>query len=172
MPFRPCPLGCGRFLSADDGHDRCFHCLGIQHTEAAFVDDSCACCGRMSMTSLRSHLSFLKGLAPSAATHPGLSGSSRGPPAGALGDLRVTVRASPPGSSPRTPYSSRSERPVRLPGDFAGSSHGMASISFGAPPEDSMSIAASGDGLTSSEDEGAAGLPPRVLSPLPHRTQS
>ncbi len=36
----------------------------------------------------------------------------------------------------------------------------MASISFGAPPEDSMSIAASGDGLTSSEDEGAVGLPP------------
>ncbi len=79
---------------------------------------------------------------------------------GALGDLRVTVRASPPGSSPRTSYSSRSERPVRLLGDFAGSSHGMASISFGAPPEDSMSIAASGDGLTSSEDEGAVGLPP------------
>ncbi len=159
MPFHPCPLGCGRFLSADDGHDRCLQCLGIQHTEAAFVDDSCACCGRMNMTSLRSRLSFLKGLAPSAATRPGLSGS-RGPPAGALGDLRVTVRASPPGSSPRTSYSSRSERPVRLLGDFAGSSHGMASISFGAPPEDSMSIAALGDGLTSSEDEGAVGLPP------------
>ncbi len=156
----PCPLGCGRFLSADDGHDRCLQCLGIQHTEAAFVDDSCACCGRMSMTSLRSRLSFLKRLAPCAATRPGLYGSSRGPPAGALGDLRVTVRASPPGSSPRTSYSSRSERPVRLPGDFAGSSHGMASISFGAPPEDSMSIAASGDGLKSSEDEGAVGLPP------------
>ncbi len=160
MPLRPCPLGCGRFLSADDGHDRCLQCLGIQHTEAAFVDDSCACCGRMNMTSLRSRLSFLKGLAPSAATRSGLSGSSRGPPAGALGDLRVTVRASLPGSSPRTSYSSRSERPVRLPGDFAGSSHGMASISFGAPPEDSMSIAASGDGLTSSEDEGAVRLTP------------
>ncbi len=116
MPFRPCPLGCGRFLSADDGHDRCLQCLGIQHTEAAFVDDSCACCGRMNMTSLRSRLSFLKGLAPSAATRPGLSGS-RGPPAGALGDLRVTVRASPPGSSPRTSYSSRSERPVPREGD-------------------------------------------------------
>ncbi len=160
MPLRPCPLGCGRFLSVDDGHDRCLQCLGIQHAEAAFVDDSCACCGRMNMTSLRSRLSFLKGLAPSAATHPGLSGSSRGPPAGALGDPRASVRASPPGTSPRTSYSSHSEGPVRLLGDFAGSSHGMASISFGAPPEDSMSIAASGDGLTSSEDEGAVGLPP------------
>ncbi len=35
---------------------------------------------------LRSRLSFLKGLAPSATTRPGLSGSSSGPPAGALGD--------------------------------------------------------------------------------------
>ncbi len=160
MPFRPCPLGCGRFLSVGDGHDRCLQCLGIQHAEAAFVDDSCACCGRMNMTSLRSRLSFLKGLAPSAATRVGFSGSSRGPPAGALGDPRATVRASPPGTSPRTSYSSRSEGPVRLLDDFAGSSHGMASISFGAPPEDSMSIAASGDGLTSSEDEGAVELPP------------
>ncbi len=160
MPFRPCPSGCGRFLSADDGHDRCLQCLGFQHAEDAFVDDSCACCGRMSMILLRSRLSFIKGLAPSAATRAGLSGSSRGPPADALGDLRVTVRASPPGTSPRTSYSSRSESPVRFPGDFAGPSHGAPSISFGAPSVDRMSIAASGDGFTSSEDEGAVGLPP------------
>ncbi len=36
MPFRPCPSGCGRFLSADDGHDRCLQCLGFQHAEDAF----------------------------------------------------------------------------------------------------------------------------------------
>ncbi len=160
MPFRPCPSGCGRFLSADDGHDRCLQCLGRQHAEAAFVDDSCVCCGRMSMISLRSRLSFMKGLAPSAATRADLSGSSRGSPADALGDLRVTVRASPPGTPPRTSYSSRSEHPVRFPGDFAGLSHGAPSISFGAPSVDRMSIAASGDGFTSSEDEGAVGLPP------------
>ncbi len=53
MPFRPCPSGCGRYLSADDGHDRCLQCLGRRHAEAAFVDDSCVCCGRMSMISLR-----------------------------------------------------------------------------------------------------------------------
>ncbi len=151
--------GCGRFLSADDGHDRCLQCLGFQHAEDAFMDDSCACCGRMSMISLRSRLSFMKGLAPSAATRAGLS-ASRGSPAGALGDLRVTVRASPPGTPPRTSYSSRSEHPVRFPGDFAGLSHGAPSISFGAPSVDRMSIAASGDGLTSSEDEGVVGLPP------------
>ncbi len=101
----------------------------------------------------------MKGLAPSAATRAGLS-SSRGSPAGALGDLRVTVRASPPGTPPHTSYSSRSEHPVRFPGDFAGLSHGALSISFGAPSVDRMSIAALGDGLTSSEDEGAVGLPP------------
>ncbi len=102
----------------------------------------------------------MKGLAPSAATRADLSGSSRGSPADALGDLRVTVRASPPGTPPRTSYSSRSEHPVRFPGDFAGLSHGAPSISFGAPSVDKMSIAASGDGFTSSEDEGAVGLPP------------
>ncbi len=160
MPFRLCPSGCGRFLSADDGHDRCLQCLGRRHAEAAFVDDSCVCCGRMSMISLRSRLSFMKGLAPSAATRADLSGSSRGSPADALGDLRVTVRASPPGTPPRTSYSSRSEHPVRFPGDFAGLAHGAPSISFGAPSVDRMSIAASGDGFTSSEDEGAVGLPP------------
>ncbi len=107
MLFRPCPSGCGCFLSADDGHDRCLQSLGFQDAEDAFVDDPCACCGRMSMTSLQSRLSFLKGLAPSATTRAVLSGSSRGPPAGALGDLRVTVTASLPGTSPWTSYSSR-----------------------------------------------------------------
>ncbi len=160
MPFRPCPSGCGRFLSADDRHDHCLQCLGRRHAEAAFVDDSCVCCGHMSMISLRSRLSFMKGLAPSAATRADLSGSSRGSPADALGDLRVTVRASPSGTPPRTSYSSRSEHLVRFPGDFAGLSHGAPSISFGAPSVDRMSIAASGDGFTSSEDEGAVGLPP------------
>ncbi len=151
MPFRPCPSGCGRFLSADEGHDRCLQCLGFQHAEDAFVDDSCTCCGRMSMISLRSRLSFMKGLAPSAVTRAGLS-ASRGSPADALGDLRVTVRASPSGTSPRTSYSSRSKHPIRFPGDFAGPSHGAPSISFGAPSVDRMLILASGDGFTSSED--------------------
>ncbi len=169
MPFRPCPSGCGRFLSADDGHDRCLQCLGLRHAEAAFVDDLCICCGRMSMISLRSRLSFMKGLAPSAATRADLSGSSRGSPADALGDLRVTVRASPPGTPPLTSYTSRSEHPVRFPGDFAGPSHGAPSISFGAPSVDRMSIAASGDGFTSSEDKGAVGLPPSGVVVLSRR---
>ncbi len=76
------------------------------------------------------------------------------------GCLRVTVRASPLGTSSWTSYSSRSKCPVWVPGDFAGSSHGVASISFGVPPGDRMSIAVSGDGLTPSEDEGSVGLLP------------
>ncbi len=154
MPFLQCPSGCGRSLSADDGHDRCLQCLGFQHAEDALVDDSCTCCGRMSMTSLRSRLSFLKGLAPSAATRAWFSGSSRETPAGALGDLRVTVRP------PRTSYSSRSEHPVWFQGDFAGPSHRVPSILFGVPSVDRMLITASGDGFMFSEDEGVAGLPP------------
>ncbi len=114
----------------------------------------------------------MKGLAPSAATRADLSGSSRGSPADALGDLRVTVRASPPGTTPRTSYSSRSEHPVRFPGDFAGLSHGAPSISFGAPSVDRMSIAASGDGFSPLRMKVRRGCPPRVLSPPPHRTQS
>ncbi len=101
-------------------------------------------------------------LAPSAATRAGLS-ASRGSPAGALGDLMVTVRASPPCTSPRTSYTLRSKHPIRFPGDYAGPSHGAPSISFGAPSVDRMSIAASRDGLTSSEDEGAVGLPPSCV---------
>ncbi len=67
-------------------------------------------------------------IATSTTTRAGLSGSSRGPPDGALWDLRVTVRASTPGTSSLTSYSSRSKRPFRFPGDFAGSSHGAPSI--------------------------------------------
>ncbi len=49
---------------------------------------------------------------------------------------------------------------VRFLGGFTGPSHGAPSISFGVPSEDRMSIAASGNGLTSSEDEGAVGMSP------------
>ncbi len=143
MPFRPCPSGCGRFLSADDGHNCCLQCLGFHHAEDVFVHDSCACCGRMSMISLQSSLSFMKGLAPSAATRAGLSGSSRGPLADALGDLRVTVRASPLGTSPRTSYSSLSERPVRFPVPFSEDEGAV-----GLPPSGVVATAAPDPELT------------------------
>ncbi len=94
-PFRPCPLGCGRFLSSVDSHDRCLQCLGIQRAEAAFVDGLCVRSERITMAALRSRLSLLTGMggAPSVTTHTGFSATSREPSASALGDLRVTVRA-------------------------------------------------------------------------------
>lgn len=167
MPFHPCPLG---FLSSVNGHDRCLQCLDIQHAEAAFVDGSCFYCEHMTIATLRSRLSFLKskGADPSATTRPGFSATSRGPPAGALDDLRVTVRASLPDPSPRTSHSSLSDCPVRFLSDLSELSCGGFRISFGAPQEDQMSIRTSGDGLSSSEDEDSAGLPPRVLLPLPN----
>ncbi len=114
------------------------------------------------MAALRSRLSLLTGMggAPSVTTHAGFSAMSREPSASALGDLRVTVRAFPPGQSPRTFHSSCSSCSVRLPGDSAVPSHGVPSVSFGALIEDQMSIAASGDGQSSSEDEDSAWLPP------------
>ncbi len=90
------------------------------------------------MAALRSRLSLLTGMggAPSVTTRAGFSTSSREPSASALGDLTVTVRAFPPGQSPRTFHSSRSSCSVRLPGDSAVPSHGVPSVSFGAPIED------------------------------------
>ncbi len=113
------------------------------------------------MAALRSRLSLLTGMgAPSVTTRAGFSATSREPSASALGDLRVTVRAFPPGQSPRTFHSSRSSCSVWLPGDSAVPSHGVPSVSFGAPIEDQMSIVASGDGQSSSENEDSAVLPP------------
>ncbi len=117
MPRHRCSLGCGRFLSSDEGHKCCLH------------------------------VSMLKMC---------------------LGDLKVTVRASPPGQPLQTSYSFRSACPVQLPDDSVGLLHGGPSISFGAPPENQMLITASGDGLSSTEDEDSAGLPPSgVVSDQP-----
>ncbi len=60
MPFRLCGSGCGRYLAPGDGHDRCLSCLGIEHAEAAFVDESCSHCGGMTVAGLRTRLRFLQ----------------------------------------------------------------------------------------------------------------
>ncbi len=60
MPFRPCISGCGRYLAPGDGHDRCLPCLGIEHAEVAFVDESCSQCGGMTVAGLRTRLHFLQ----------------------------------------------------------------------------------------------------------------
>ncbi len=61
MPFRPCVSGCGRYLAPGDGHDRCLSCLGIEHAEVAFVDESCSHCGGMTVAELQTSSATCKG---------------------------------------------------------------------------------------------------------------
>ncbi len=127
MPFRPCVSGCGRYLAPGDGHDRCLSCLGIEHAEAAFVDESCPHCGGMTVAGLRTRLRFLQrgGVPvplPRSRVPPGghqggaTSGSSRA-------GLTVTVRNSPPKTA-RAPPATGTSLPMELPRERAGPSHG------------------------------------------------
>ncbi len=150
--------------SSVNSHDSCLQCLCIQRAEVAIVDGLCVRSEHVTMAALRSCLSLLTGMGAAASftTCPGFSATSRGPSASALGDLRVTVRAFPPGQSLRTSNFSRSSCSVQLPSDSAVPSHGVPSVSFGTSIED----------LMSSEDEDLAGLPHLVSRPPPNRTQS
>ncbi|KAL0195456.1 hypothetical protein M9458_009028, partial [Cirrhinus mrigala] len=119
------------FLTSSDGHDRCLTCLGRKHAEAAFVDGSCVYCECMPMATLRLPLSV---------TQPSSAGSKSSSAAlvKSKGDLRITVRnalLNPP-------------------------LVGAGSVSFGAPEEDRMSIAASEEGLTLDEAGESAEQPP------------
>ncbi len=83
------------------------------------------------------------------------------------GDLRITVRASPSSASPRASHSSSASHHLVFPDGLAVSSDRVGpSISFGAPADNRMSIAASEGELGSGDDDSAA-LPPsgRVMLP-------
>ncbi len=100
------------------------------------------------------------GEAPSVTTRAGFSATSREPSASALGDLRATVRAFRR-VSPHGPFTPPAAAVLcGSPVDSAVPSHGVPSVSFGAPIEDQMSIAASVDGQSSSGDEDSAKLHP------------
>ncbi len=72
MASRSCFSGCGRFLTASDGHNRCPSCLGFRHAEAALVDESCSHCGNMTMAMLRSrYLLARRGVIPLALPRDG-----------------------------------------------------------------------------------------------------
>ncbi len=95
------------------------------------------------------------------------SGLRRATSAHGQGDLRITVRASPSSMSLRASHSSSTSHRLVFPDELAGSSDRAGpSISFGAPADDRMSIAASGDELGSGEDDSAA-LPPSGRVALP-----
>ncbi len=162
MSYHPCVSGCGRSLAPQDGHDHCLTCLGIQHAEEAFVDGSCSSCGDMTISELRNRLRCVKhGGVPLPLPRSGVRpGSKRGGTAsgGVRGDLRITVRASPSGGS----HPSGTPQPAGVPLVRTGASAewGTPPVSFGASPDDQMSVAASEGEPSLSGDDDSAALPP------------
>ncbi len=142
---------------AQEGHDCCLTCLGIQHAEEAFVDGSCSSSGDMTISESHNRLRDVKH-ASAVIWH-----SSRQPGRRCVqwrkkksrGDLRITVRASPSG----VPHLSSTPQPAGVTLDRAGTSAewGTPPVSFGAPPDDRMSIAALE--LSLSGDDDSAALP-------------
>ncbi len=168
MTFYLCVSGCGRYLAPRDGHECCIACLGLAHAEAAFVDESCTHCGKMTVSELRSRLQFLqRGGVPVPLPHS--DPSQRVAASGSTGDLRITVSALPSGNQPpRNPHSSCTPQPVELPGERGGPSQRCApSVSFGAPPDDRMSIAASEGESDFSGDDASVQLPPSGTVAVP-----
>ncbi len=157
MSYHPCVSGCGRSLAPQDGHDHCFTCLGIQHAEEAFVDGSCSSCGDMTISELRNRLRCVKhGGVPLPLPRSGVRpGTASG---GVRGDLRITVRASLSG----VPHPSSTPQPAGVPLVRTGASTewGTPPVSFGAPPDELMSIAASEGEPSLSGDDDSAALPP------------
>ncbi len=144
MSYHPCVSGCGRFLAPQDGHDRCLTCLGIQHAKEAFVDGSCSSCGDMTISELHNRLSYVKhGRFPLPLPRSGVRSGTRGGTASGRvrGDLRITVRASPSG----VPHPSSTPQPAGVPLDRTrvSAEWGTSPVSFGAPPDDQILIAAS-----------------------------
>ncbi len=162
MSYHPCVSGCGRSLAPQDGHDHCLTCLGIQHAEEAFVDGSCSSYGDMTISELRNRLRCVKhGGVPLPLPRSGVRpGTKRGGTAsgGVRGDLRITVRASPSGGS----HPSGTPQPAVVPLVRTGASAewGTPPVSFGAFPDDQMSVAASEGEPSLSGDDDSAALPP------------
>ena len=122
------------------------------------------------MIALRSRLAYLKGGAvPSPMPRSSVYSEPWNRPTSVhdQGDLRITVRASPPRQSPWAPHASQALPPLEPSKERAGPSHGRPAVSFGAPPDDQMSIAASEGELQSSGDEDSAALPPSGSVALP-----
>ncbi len=162
MSYHPCVSGCGRSLAPQDGHDHCLTCLGIQHAEEAFVDGSCSSCGDMTISELRNRLRCVKhGGVPLPLPRSGVRpGTKRGGTAsgGVRGDLRITVRASPSGGS--HPSGTPQPAGVQLVRTGASAEWGTPPVSFGASPDDQMSVAASEGEPSLSGDDDSAALPP------------
>ncbi len=160
MSYHPCVSGCGHFLAPQDGHDRCLTCLGIQHAEEAFVDvhvllvgtwPSRSCIKDSVMSNMAEFLCLCRD--PVFVPAPGAA-------------LRLVESEVIWGSwwgLPQvqllTPQALRSRWSCRR---SAGPSAGQSApcVSFGAPSDDQMSIAASEGEPSLSGDDDPAALPP------------
>ncbi len=82
--------------------------------------------------------------------------------------LTVTVRNSPPKTA-RAPPATGTSLPMELPREWASPSHrgGVQLVSFGAPPDDRMSIATSEGESDQFGDDGSVPLPPSGQSAVP-----
>ncbi len=100
MTFYLCVSGCGRYPGAREMvTSAASRVWGLAHAEAAFVDESCTHCGRMTISELRSRLQLCKGGGvpvplPRSNPHQRVAAS------GDTGDLRITVSAFPRGTNP------------------------------------------------------------------------
>ncbi len=77
------------------------------------------------------------------------------------------MRNTPPSKYPRAPHSSMTLQPVELPRVCADPPHAVPVVTFAAPPEDQMSIAASEGQRMSSWEEDLAVLPLSGVAALP-----
>ncbi len=154
MTFYLCVSGCSRYLAPRDGHERCITCLGLAHAEAAFVDESCTHCWRRGGVPVP---------LPRSNPHQRVAAS------GDTGDLRITVSAFPSGNQPpRNPHSSCTPQPAELPEERGGPSQRCApSVSFRAPLDDRMPIAASEGESDFAGDDALAQLPPSGTVAVP-----
>ncbi len=114
----------------------------------------------MTISELRNRLRYVKhGGVPLPLLRSGIRSGTRGGTASGRvrGDLRITVRASPSG----VPHPSSTPQPAGVPLDRTGASAewGTPLVSFGAPPDDQMSITASKGELCLSGHDDSAALP-------------
>ncbi len=118
---------------AERCHERCIACLGLAHAEAAFVDESCTHCGRMTISELRSRLQLLqRGGVP--VPLPRSNPHQRVAASGDTGDLRITVSAFPSGNQPpRNPHSSCTPQPAELPEEHGGNYHHLKGVHHPCP---------------------------------------
>ncbi|KAI2654804.1 Transposon Ty3-G Gag-Pol polyprotein [Labeo rohita] len=146
MPFRPCPTGCGFYLSPNDRHDRCVQCLGREHAEAAFAEGGCQNCEDMPLGTLRSRAAFFskKPRRHSTASRSGPSTSGYEAAAMCVEEERQGLNDALPGTSSKTVHPVCP--PMESQDDFESSSQYGLDLLFGAPAEEMAgSVASEGE---------------------------